>query len=154
MIGRGNAVPWHLPSDMRHFKQLTTGHAVIMGRRTFESVGRPLPNRRNIVVTRDPTYRAEGIEVSRSLDEALALADRGEGEAFVAGGAEIYRLALPRADRLYLTVVHAAIPGDTYFPHLDLREWRLDREERHPADERHAHPFTFRFYSRRSASGS
>lgn len=148
MIGRDGAVPWHLPADLRHFKQLTTGHTVIMGRRTFESVGRPLPDRRNVIVTRDPTYRAAGAVVAPGLDEALALA-ADEPEVFVVGGAELYRLALPRADRMYLTIVHAEVPGDTYFPPFDPDEWHLEREERHTTDARHAHPFTFRCYVRR-----
>lgn len=151
VIGREAAVPWHLPEDMRQFKRLTTGHPVIMGRRTFDSLGRPLPHRRNVVLTRDPSYAPEGVEVAHGLDEALALV-AGEQEVFVAGGADIYRLALPRADRLYLTIVHAAVTGDTRFPDLDLSEWRLDREAFHPADERHEYPFTFRFYSRRAPS--
>ncbi len=148
MIGGDNAVPWHLPADLRHFKTLTTGHPLIMGRRTFESVGRPLPDRRTIVLTRDPGFRPAGVEVARDLDDALARAGDAE-EVFVAGGAEVYRSALPRADRLYLTVVHAVVPGDTVFPELDLSDWHLDREEHHKADERHVHPFTIRFYSRR-----
>lgn len=148
MIGRDGAVPWHLPADLRHFKRLTTGHTVIMGRRTFASVGRPLPNRRNVVVTRDSSYRPDGVVVAPGLAEALALA-ADELEVFIVGGAELYRLALPRADRMYLTIVHAEVPGDTYFPPFDPDEWRLEREERHTADARHAHPFTFRWYVRR-----
>lgn len=147
MIGRAGDVPWHLPKDLKHFKALTTGHTIIMGRKTFESVGRPLPHRRNVVLTRDPTYRAEGVTVVHDLDAALALAE-GEDEVFVTGGEEIYRLALPRADRLYLTVVHATVEGDTRFPEFDEAQWRRVSEEHHPADERHAHAFTFRLYER------
>lgn len=149
VIGRDGAVPWHLPVDMRHFKALTTGHTVIMGRKTFESLGRPLPNRRNVVLTRDPAYRAPaGVVVVHTLDAALAAAE-ADSEVFVAGGEGIYRLALPRADRLYLTVVHARIEGDTFFPEFDVAEWKLVREERHEPDDRHEHPFSFRLYERR-----
>lgn len=148
VIGRAGGVPWRLPADMRFFKRLTTGHTVIMGRKTFESLDRPLEGRRNVVVTRDRSYHApEGVTVARGFDEALTLAD-GEEEVFVAGGEAIYRLALPRADRIYLTVVHAHVEGDTLFPDFDLSEWKLVREERHEPDERHDFAFSFRFYER------
>ncbi len=151
VIGRDNALPWRLPADMQRFKQLTTGHAVIMGRKTYDSLDKPLPNRRNLVLTRDRTYRPERVEVVHSLDEAL---DRvaGEDEVFVAGGAEIYQLALPRADRIYLTVVHAVVDGDTFFPHLDMEAWRLEDDLHHPADDRNPHSYSFRLYLRRSSA--
>jgi dihydrofolate reductase len=152
VIGRDNALPWRLPADMRHFKSLTTGHTVIMGRRTYDSLGEPLPNRRNIVVTRDRARRFAGAEVAHGLDEALALA-AGDDQVFVAGGADIYRLALPRAERIYLTVVHAAVEGDTLFPELDLDDWRLEEDIRHAADGQHAHPYSFRVYHRRRPEG-
>lgn len=148
VIGRDNGLPWRLPADMRHFKSLTTGHAVVMGRRTYDTLTEPLPDRRNIVVSRDPTRRYRGAEVVGSLNEALALA-AGDDEVFVAGGAEIYRLALPRADRIYLTVVHATVEGDTFFPDVDLDEWQLAEDVRHASDARHAHPYSFRVYHRR-----
>jgi dihydrofolate reductase len=147
VIGHAGALPWRLPLDMRHFKNLTTGRTVIMGRKTFDTLPAALPNRRNIVMTRDGSYRPAGAEVVPSLDAALQRA-AGDDEVFVAGGGEVYRLALPRADRLYLTVVHVSVEGDTHFPPFDDRQWRLVRDERHEADARHAHAFSFRTYER------
>jgi dihydrofolate reductase len=151
VIGRAGHMPWRLPADLRRFKALTTGHAVIMGRRTFDSVGRPLPDRRNIVITRDRDYWPEGVIVAHDLDEALSRAGDDE-EAFIAGGGEIYRLAMPRADRMYVTIVHATIEGDTYFPEFDESEWELVSDERCEPDERHAHPYSFRVYERADRS--
>jgi dihydrofolate reductase len=147
VIGRGGTLPWRLPKDLQHFKRVTLDHTVIMGRKTFEEIKRPLSNRRNVVISRNPGFRPGGATVVPDLDEALALGAT-EREVFVIGGGEIYRLALPRADRLYLTVVHAQIEGDTYFPPFDADAWVLDEEERHEADELHAYAFTFRRYSR------
>lgn len=150
MIGIGGGLPWRLPADLRRFKRLTVGHPVIMGRRTFDSISRrPLTDRRTIVMTRDPAYRAPGAEVARTLEDALHLAGDAN-EVFVAGGEAVYRAALPIADRLYLTVVHARVEGDTRFPAFDESEWRLIEDERHDADARHAHPYTFRTLERRS----
>jgi dihydrofolate reductase len=147
VIGRAGKLPWHLPADLQHFKKLTVDHTVIMGRKTFDEIKHPLANRRNVVISRDPEFQPRGVTVVPSLEEALALGAT-EQEVFVIGGGEIFRLALPRADRLYLTVVHADIPGDTFFPPLDQAGWALEDEERHPADERHAYPFSFRRYRR------
>ena len=147
VIGRGGTLPWRLPKDLQHFKRVTLDHTVIMGRKTFEEIKRPLSNRRNVVISRNPGFRPGGVIVVPDLDEALALGAT-EREVFVVGGGEIYRLALPRADRLYLTVVHAQVEGDTYFPPFDADAWVLDEEERHEADEQHAYAFTFRRYSR------
>lgn len=130
VIGKGNALPWHLPEDMRHFKALTTGHAVLMGRKTWESLPpqfRPLPNRRNIVVTRNPAYRAEGAEVVGSLDEAMKVG--ADGTAFIIGGAELYTHALARADRLELTEIDADFDGDARFPAFDRAQWRAVKRE-------------------------
>lgn len=156
VIGDAGRVPWRLPADQAHFRRLTTGHTVIMGRRTFESIGRPLPRRRNIVVSRNPAWRAEGAETARSLDAALEAARGDDDEwVFVVGGTELYREALPRADRLDLTRVHASVPGDTRFPEVDLgesgegKDWKLVRDERHEADARHEHAFSIRRYERR-----
>ena len=142
VIGRDNALPWHLPHDLKWFKRLTTGHAIIMGRATYQSIGRPLPNRRNIVLSRDPAFQPEGVEVATTLEAALALVE-GDPEVFVVGGAAIYRLALPRAQRIYLTRVHAKVDGDVRFPEWRPDEWRLVWEEAHQADDEHAYPFTF-----------
>ena len=148
VIGRGGGLPWHLPDDLRHFQRLTTGHTVIMGRRTFDEVRQPLRQRRNIVITRNPDFQAEGFEVARDLDEALALA-AGESEVFVVGGGQIFADALAGADRMYLTHVHADVTGDIRFPVFDPRDWEVTWEERHERDARHAHSFTIRRYDRR-----
>ncbi len=148
-------LPWHLPADLKHFKRLTVGHVIIMGRKTWESIGRPLPRRRSVVITRNSEYRVDHsrVTVVGCLDDALA-AVAGEDEVFVVGGAEIFALALPRADRLYLTRVHADIKGDVLMPAAALPEssrdvWELLEAERHEADERHAHAFTFELWERR-----
>ncbi|MFA4969138.1 MAG: dihydrofolate reductase [Sulfuritalea sp.] len=132
VIGIDNRLPWHLPADLKHFKTLTVDHTVIMGRKTWESLPakfRPLPDRRNIVVTRDAGYRAEGATVALSLPAAIAAAE--SGEAFVIGGAELYAAALPLADRLQLTEIDAAFEGDTHFPAIDPRHWRETARETH-----------------------
>lgn len=134
-IGRNNSLPWHLSEDLKYFKRVTMGKPIIMGRKTWESIGRPLPGRCNIVITTDPNYRAEGIKVVGSLEEAISLADSvglidGAEEAVVIGGAQIYALALPMADRLYMTQVHAEVEGDAFFPQFDLTQWHeLGRED-------------------------
>jgi dihydrofolate reductase len=142
VIGAGNALPWHLPADLKRFRRLTTGCPIIMGRRNYESIGRALPERDNIVVTRRLDYQAPGCVVVHSLEAALAAAN-GAHETYVIGGAELYNQTLARADRLYLTLVHAVVTGDTYFPEIDLSAWRETARERQEADERHAHAFTF-----------
>ena len=147
IIGKGGGLPWHLPADLKRFKRLTLGHAVIMGRRTFESIGRPLQKRRSIVLSRDPAYAPAGAETAAGLDAALALA-AGEDEVFVIGGSEVFAEALPRADRLYPTRVHAEVEGDVVFDGLDLGAWELVSTERREADERHAHAFSFEVYAR------
>ncbi len=136
VIGRSGDLPWHLPADLKRFKALTTGHSIIMGRKTFDSIGRPLPNRTSIVITRNADYRPEGIIVVDCLDEALKRSEAGK-QVFIIGGGEIYRLALPRADRLYITMVHAMVEGDTFFPELLESEWELIGSDRHEADQSH-----------------
>ena len=136
VIGRDNQMLWRIPEDMAHFKATTMGKPVIMGRKTFQSIGRPLPGRTNIVVSRDPGFAAEGVEVVRDLEAALALAERhskDDKEIMVIGGAEIYRQTLARADRIYWTEVHRTVDGDAYFPELDRRQWREVRRRDHPA---------------------
>ncbi len=147
VIGRDGALPWRLPADFRHFKRLTTGHTLIMGRKTFESIGRPLPGRRSVVLSRRPGYRPEGVEVAGGLEAALALA-AGEEEVFVIGGAALFAEALPRARRVYLTLVHGEVDGDVQAPPLDPAAWRLVEERRRPADERHPWDLSFRTYER------
>lgn len=151
VIGRGNRLPWHLPDDLRHFKRLTSGRAIVMGRRTWESLPGLLPDRAHVVVTRDPAYRAQGAQVVHSLDAALAAA--GGEEVFVVGGAELYALALPRAVRLHLTLVDAEVEGDAFFPEIDPAQWREVAREPHAADERHAYPFAFVTLERVAGSG-
>ncbi len=148
VIGVNNTLPWRLPADLRHFRRATTGHHVVMGRRNYESIGKPLPERNNIVVTRNPDYRAPGCTVTHSLEQALAAA-RNDTEVFIIGGAEIYRQAFDRADRLYLTVVHADIRGDTYFPEFDPAQWHEISRERHEADEKNPYAYTFLAYDRK-----
>jgi dihydrofolate reductase len=149
VIGKEGRLPWHLPADLRHFKRLTVGHHVIMGRKTHESIGKPLPDRTNIVVTRRTDWRPEGCEVASSLEEALDRArGRGEEEAFVIGGGEIFRLALPIADRVHWTRVHAHAEGDAFFPALDPDRWREVEARSFPADERNPFPYTFLVYER------
>ena len=153
VIGRAGKLPWHLPADLRRFKRLTTGCTVIMGRKTFESIDeKPLPGRRNIVVSRRAGYAPAGVEVATAVEAALEAAGASAGGAdvvYVVGGGEIYRVALPLADRLDLTIVHTTAEGDATFPAFDESQWRLTLDERHDADERHAHAYSFRVYERR-----
>ncbi len=147
VIGANNALPWRLPADLKHFRSLTSGHHIIMGRRNYESIGRPLPDRTNIVVTRNTDYRAPGCLVRNSIEEALA-AVRNDSEIFIIGGAEIYRQVLDRADRLYLTLIHASIQGDTFFPEFNGHQWQEISRENHSADDMNPHAYTFLTYAR------
>lgn len=141
VIGRDNALPWHLPADLAHFKRVTLGHAVLMGRQTFEAIGRPLPGRRNLVLSRSG-FRAPGVETVASLDEACALL--GDGECLmVIGGAQVLELALPRVQRIHLTRVHAQVQGDTRLPPLPPGQWRETARQARGADERNAWPMSF-----------
>jgi dihydrofolate reductase len=152
VIGRGGELPWHLAADLKRFKQLTMGHTLIMGRKTWESIGRPLPGRKMVVITRQKDFRSAGIEIVASLDAALEIAAAlGDVETFIIGGAEIYRLALPRADRLYLTRVHANVDGDAIFPDVDSRAWKLTEIEERPADASNEFSFNFEQLERVSA---
>jgi dihydrofolate reductase len=151
VIGRDGKLPWRLPADLARFKRLTMGHTVIMGRRTWESIGRPLPGRRMVVVSRQPDYRTDvgDVEIVGSLDQALSRGElAGDNEAFVIGGAELFREALPRADRLYRTHVRAAVAGDTYFPEVNWSEWRLVESSDHDSDVKNEYPFVFEAYER------
>lgn len=142
VIGRNNRLPWHLPADLRHFKKITLGKPMLMGRKTYESIGRPLPGRTNIVISRDPGYAAPGCIVVHSIPEAIAVAGPTE-EAMVIGGASLFDQTLDRAERIYLTLVHADAQGDVRFPEIDLNEWREIRRENHPADEKNTLPYSF-----------
>lgn len=141
VIGYRQAMPWHMPADLRHFKQITLGKAVIMGRKTFESIGRPLPGRRNIVVTRAMDYKKPGIEVVPSLADAIRLV--GEQEAMVIGGGELYRTALSQVNRMYLTWIDCAPQGDVFFPDYDVRHWREIAREDHSADQQNPYAYSF-----------
>ncbi|WP_299286567.1 dihydrofolate reductase [uncultured Mucilaginibacter sp.] len=140
-IGKNNKLLWHLPADLKHFKQITTGHTVFMGRKTYQSIGKPLPNRRNIVISKIVKEIA-GCEVVPSMEEALLLADKNE-EAMVIGGAEIYKLALPKANRIYLTKVHYEFEADTFFPEIDPNQWQETQREDFPADEKNPFPYSY-----------
>jgi dihydrofolate reductase len=150
VIGRDNTLPWRLPEDLRRFKAITMGKPILMGRRTFDSIGKPLPGRTNIVLTRDLRWSAPDVTVVHSVDEVLRKV-RHEGELVAIGGAEIYRLLMPFARRIYLTHVHADVPGDTYFPDFDPTQW-LDAEcTTQPPDERHEYAVTFVTLERKGA---
>ena len=146
VIGKGNSLPWHLPEDLKYFKRTTMGNSIIMGRKTWESIGRILPGRKNIVITRNPKLQVEGIEMANSLLEAIKLAGKaallnGSKEAFVIGGAEIYKEALPIAQRFYLTRVHAEVEGDTFLSEFDESDWReTSRKEYEKSD---SNPFNY-----------
>jgi len=142
VIGNNNQLPWHLPADLKHFKATTMGKPIIMGRKTWESIGRPLPGRTNIVITRDENYMADGCVVVHSIDGALAAA-AGHEEIMVIGGAEFYRQVLPQASMIYLTRVHADFEGDTCFPGLDDEQWHEVAREDFDADENNPHAYSF-----------
>ena len=154
VIGRNNKLPWYLPNDLKYFKQVTFGKPVIMGRKTWDSLGKPLPGRTNIVITRQTDFQAEGAQVVATLDEAVTLAENvafieGQDEAVVMGGAEIYALALPKTDRLYLTEVHAEVDGDTWFPEYDTSEWKEIGREDFPAEGPNPYDYSFVVYERK-----
>ena len=146
-LGKNNELVWHLPDDFKRFKQLTTNHYIIMGRKTFESFPKPLPNRTHVIITRQQDYTAEGCLVAANLADALAMIPKNEN-AFVIGGGEIYALALPFTDVIELTKVHARFEADTFFPEMDSKQWNLVSEEYHPKDEKHLFDFTYETYRR------
>jgi len=157
VVGADNSLPWHLPEDLKYFKKVTMGKPIVMGRKTFESIGKALPGRANIVVSRNPNFSAPGIELVQSLEEALELADQmargdGEDELMVIGGAAIYQLAIPMADRLYLTEVHAEFSGDTYMPAVDWEQWIEVIRERHAPENSQSPNYSFVVYERREAA--
>ncbi len=140
VIGINNSMPWKLPEDLKYFKNLTLGKSIIMGRKTFESIGRPLPSRENIVVTRRENYQAQSVKVAHSLKEAIELAENPE--IFIIGGAEIYKQSLPLVETVYLTLIEKNFDGDAYFPELDLKVWQLVQEESHYSENQ---KFTYKF---------
>lgn len=150
-IGIDNKLPWRLSADLKRFRELTMGHHIVVGRKTFESIGKPLPGRRMIVVTRDRSYRAEGCDVAHSVEDAIRLArERSESEIFICGGAEIYAQSIEIADRMYLTLVDAEVAADTFFPEFDKQEWSERESCYHPADEKNQYPFSFELMVRKN----
>jgi dihydrofolate reductase len=147
VIGANGAIPWHLPGELKRFKELTMGHPIVMGRKTWESIGRPLPGRTSVIVTRRKDYTAPGARIAHTLDAAIAACD-GNDEIFVIGGAELYAQALPRAGRIYLTTVDAEIAGDTLMPEFDMSGWREVSNSSYPADARHRYPYRCAVYER------
>ncbi len=148
VIGRNGELPWHLPDDLKHFKQLTLGHPILMGRKTHESIGRPLPGRRNIVISEKLKEAPAGTDLAHSIEAALKLISTHDGRAFIIGGAVLYAAALPHAQTLHLTEVDVEVEGDAFFPPFDTEAWRLIEELPHPQDDRHALPFRFCTYQR------
>ncbi len=148
LIGNQNQLPWHLPADLAHFKQVTMGKPVIMGRNTYESIGRPLPGRTNIVLTRSADFQAQGVLTANTLERALEMV-AGEAEVMIIGGSSIYELVLPRADRLYMTYIENAYEGDAWFPEFDLAQWRVCASEQHTADEKNPCKYSFVTYQRK-----
>ena len=148
-IGRDNSLVWHLPADLKHFKETTMGKPLIMGRKTFESVGKPLPGRTNVVVTRSKEFSAPGCIIADSLEQALSKVD-GEPEIFIAGGGEIYRQAIPLTDKMYITIIDHDFDADTHFPKFSEKEWKIVEENYQPANQKNQYPMVFRTYERRS----
>ena len=155
VIGRDNTMPWHLPADLKHFKRVTLGKPILMGRKTYESIGRPLPGRENIVISTNPGLEIAGCHTCTSLDTALTLAHKlnPQGRSMVIGGGQLYRLAMPLADRMYLTRVHAEIEGDTFFPEIEPNEWREVQREDFKADSQSQWDLSFIDYQRLPISG-
>jgi len=146
VIGKDQKMPWHLPADLAFFKKTTMGSPILMGRKTYESIGRPLPRRLNIVLTRNPELKIEGCEVVTSLDEAMAVAQKKSSqshEIFITGGSHLYTSFLDKADRLYLTMIDADLEGDTYFPDYTQYQWQEIERIEHPADKKNSYPYTF-----------
>lgn len=155
VIGRNNQLPWHLSADLKRLKAMTMGHHLLMGRKTWDSVGRPLPGRITVVITRDPEFAAEGVQVVHSLDDAVRVAvEANDEEPFIMGGAQIYEQAIHRADRMYLTRVHVELEGDAFFPEFDdVSEWQLVDAEHFEADEKNDYPYSFLTYDRAAPAG-
>lgn len=151
VIGGDNQLLWHLPADLKHFKALTSGKPIIMGRKTYASIGKALPGRTNIIMTRDPNFQAQGCIVVASIAQALTAAGEAE-EIMVIGGGEIYQATLSLATHIYLTIVHHKFIGDTYFPELPAQEWLLLEKEDHKADDKNAYDYSFLVYTRVSCN--
>lgn len=148
VIGKDNKLIWHLPADLKRFKQLTMGHHVIMGRKTFESIGRVLPGRTFIIVTRQKDFQFPGCLVADSIEKAIELC-KNDAESFIIGGAQIYNQALPLADKIYLTQIHQSFEGDVFFPEINKEEWNITLQENHKADEKNLYAYSFVDYERK-----
>ncbi|MFS0645854.1 dihydrofolate reductase [Siminovitchia sp. 179-K 8D1 HS] len=148
LIGKNNELPWRLPADLQYFKETTMGHPIVMGRKTYESIGKPLPGRKNIILTRDTEFQAEECLVFHSKDELLEWIGQYGSEVFITGGSEIFRLFLNDADRLYVTKIHSAFEGDTYFPAINWEEWRLISTKSGQKNEKNPYDYEFRIYER------
>ena len=149
VIGKDNQIPWYLPADLQYFKKITINHHIIMGRNCFESIGRPLPKRTNVVVTRNPFFIATGCVVTHSIEEALRLAEKnGEEEVFIIGGGEIYQQSVGFWDRIYWTEVALNTEGDVFFPKIEMKNWKLTSEEKHAKDDKNEMDFVFKIYDK------
>ena len=148
VMGKDNAIPWHIPADLKFFKKVTMGHPIVMGRKTYDSIGKPLPGRENIIMTRNQNYAQEGCTVIHTIEELLKLEEKNE-EVCVIGGAEIFKITFPHADRLYLTKINHEFEGDTFFPDFDESEWKIISEEKGPKDEKNPYDYTFFIYERK-----
>ncbi len=150
IIGKDNDLIWHLSADLKRFKRLTTGHTIIMGRKTFESIGRPLPNRTSVIITTQTDYKAEGCIVVHSLEEALQFAQKEE-EVFIIGGGSIYKQAMPLADKIFFTLIHDTFEGDTFFPAIDQQQWTVVQQEDHQPDEKNKYVYSFIDYEKKQS---
>jgi|TARA_B110000211_G_scaffold195625_1_gene224304 dihydrofolate reductase len=150
LIGNNNSLPWYLPADLAFFKRTTMSKPMIMGRKTFDSIGRPLPGRQNIVITRDSTFSAEGCDIANSIEEAMSLVSEEKQEAMLIGGASLYLQMLAQADTLYLTQIHHTFSGDTWFPEMDMSQWSEVYREDFEADEKNLHAYSFMQYQRKT----
>lgn len=148
LIGKDNALPWYLPADLAYFKKVTTNHTIVMGRKTYESIGRPLPNRKNVVLTHSTSFQEDGVTVIHSLDELKEMANHSNEELFIIGGARLYEQLLPVADRLYVTHIRATFDGDTHFPAFLKEEWKIIDSKEHKKDEKNAYDYEFVVYER------
>ncbi|WP_078546272.1 dihydrofolate reductase [Litchfieldia alkalitelluris] len=149
LIGKDNLLPWHLPADLAYFKRVTMGHTIVMGRKTYESIGRPLPGRENIIVTRNPSYKMDGCTIINSIEAIKNLSDSND-ELFVIGGSEIFREVFTFADRLYITEIDDEFEGDTYFPEFSLKDWTLISKDQGKKDEKNPYDYYFCVYERHS----
>ena len=150
LIGNNNSLPWYLPADLAFFKRTTMGKPMIMGRKTFDSIGRPLPGRQNIVITRDSTFSAQGCDIANSIEEAMSLVSEEKQEAMLIGGASLYLQMLEQADTLYITQIHHTFSGDTWFPEMDMGQWSEVYREDFEVDEKNLHPYSFMQYTRKT----